>query len=235
MPRNKDLKRLVRARMRRTGESYTASRAKIVAQSAAKTTTVARQKPSVKTPDYAARAGIADAKIKERTGCTWERWVAALDYHGADRMSHRDIALLVKTKYKVGPWWTQTVTVGYERIKGLRARGQQRDGSYEVSKSKTYKVPVAALFAAWSDARLRARWLDNTIGRVRSRSENKSMRLDGSDDSVVVVGFTAKGAGKSAVAIEHSKLKDRAAADALKQYWAQRLDALGQVLMEAQG
>ena len=31
-----------------------------------------------------------------------------------------DIAALVKTKYKVGPWWGQMVTVGYERIKGLR-------------------------------------------------------------------------------------------------------------------
>ena len=34
------------------------------------------------------------------------------------------IAEYVHTKYKVADWWTQTVTVGYERIKGLRARGQ---------------------------------------------------------------------------------------------------------------
>ena len=27
-------------------------------------------------------------------------------------------------RLKVADWWTQTVTVGYERIKGLRARGQ---------------------------------------------------------------------------------------------------------------
>ena len=71
--------------------------------------------------------------IKAKTGCTWERWVGALDYHGAEQMSHREIAALVSTKFKVGSWWTQTVTVGYERIKGLRARGQRRDGSYEAT------------------------------------------------------------------------------------------------------
>ena len=32
MPRNKDLKRLVRARMQKTGEAYTAARAQIVAK-----------------------------------------------------------------------------------------------------------------------------------------------------------------------------------------------------------
>ena len=31
MPRNKDLKRLVRARMSKTGESYTAARTKVIA------------------------------------------------------------------------------------------------------------------------------------------------------------------------------------------------------------
>ena len=34
MPRNKDLKRLVRARMRKTGEDYTAARARILEKSA---------------------------------------------------------------------------------------------------------------------------------------------------------------------------------------------------------
>jgi hypothetical protein len=53
--------------------------------------------------------------------------VHALDYLGAKEMSHREIAALVSKKYKIDGWWSQTVTVGYERINGLRARGQRRD------------------------------------------------------------------------------------------------------------
>ncbi len=232
MPRNKDLKRLVRARMGKTGESYTTARATIVSQSAVKTRVrgaAASAAPPSASPDYAALAGISNATIKARTGCPWERWVAALDYHGAERMSHREIAALVRSKYKIGDWWSQTVTVGYERIKGLRARGQRRDGSYETTKSRTYNVPVGQLFDAWSNARLRRRWLHGTFAKVRTLSTNKSMRLDGRDRTIVAVGFVAKGPSKSAVAVQHQKLPDRATATQLKQYWSERLDALGEL------
>ena len=238
MPRNKDLKRLVRARMSKTGESYTASRATIVAQSASRTrvagaAAVADVRPAAPAPpppDYAALAGTADATIKARTGCTWDRWVFALDHYGAEHMTHREIAALVSAKYKVNGWWAQTVTVGYERIKGLRARGQRRDGTFEANKSRTYAVPVTTLYNAWSDARLRGRWLDDTIGKVRTQTAKKSMRLDGPDRTVIAVGFMSKGRSKSAVAVQHSRLRDRDTANRLKQYWAERLAALGELL-----
>ena len=239
MPRNKDLKRLVRARMKKTGEAYTAARAHInknprtktvstASAAASRTTTTSATKAS----DYAAVAGISDAKLKEKTGCTWERWVYALDRRGADKMSHREIATLVNEKYKVDGWWSQSVTVGYERIKGLRARGQRRDGWYEASKSRTFNVPVAALFDAWADPAVRRRWLDGQTVKVRTATAPKSMRLDWTDGGIIAVGFTPKGKSKSSVALAHTKLPDRGAAERLKEYWTERLDALGEVLSE---
>lgn len=237
MPRNKDLKRLVRARMSKTGESYTTARAKIVAHAApdnrASLAVASRRPAAPSVPDYAALAGTADATIKAKTGCTWDRWVFALDHYGADKMSHRDIAALVTSKYKIDGWWAQAVTVGYERIKGLRARGQRRDGTYEVGKSRTYNVPLMTLFRAWADTRLRTRWLDGGVGKVRTLTPKKSMRFDGQDRSIVVVGFTAKGRAKSVVAVQHTKLRDRETATRLKQYWSERLDTLGDVLASA--
>jgi len=243
MPRQKDLKRLVRARMSKTGESYTAARAKIIARSSARTIAVRVPEPRAAaiaatapastpatTPDYAALAGMSDATIKARTGCTWERWVYALDRRGADKMSHREIAALINTKYKIDGWWSQSVTVGYERIKGLRARGQRRDGTYEANKSKTFDVPVDALFEAWSDGRLRKRWLDARVGKVRTATAPKSMRLDGARRSIIAVGFTPKGPSRSTVAVQHTKLHDRDEATQLKAYWAERLAALGALL-----
>src|SRR6188768_1346000 len=176
MPRNKDLKRLVRARMSKTGESYTAARAHVLAKPSSKPrTTTLRATESRKTsvarmprPNYAALAGYSDEVLKARTGCTWERWVGVLDYYRADKLAHRDIAALVSKKFKIEGWWSQAVTVGYERIKGLRTRGQRRDGSYEANKSRTYNVPAGTLFDAWANARVRGRWLDGEIGKVRT-------------------------------------------------------------------
>jgi hypothetical protein len=239
MPRDKDLKRLVRARMTKTGEAYTAARAQIIKKSRAKTL----PSPSTATPrvarvpaptpiDYAGLAGMSDAVIEEKTGRTWEQWARTLDGHDAAEMAHRDIAALVHATYGVPDWWTQTVTVGYERIKGLRARGQRRDGTYEASKSRTFNVPVTTLFEGWADASLRRRWLNGESVKVRTAIAPKSMRLGWADGSIVVVLFTAKGKTKSAVALAHTKLPDRETVDRLKQYWSERLDALGELLAE---
>lgn len=230
MPHNKDLKRLVRARMAKTGEAYTAARANIIKKP--KSTTVSKDAPAIVANgvDYAALAGTSDATIKARTGCTWERWVHALDHLGAEEMTHREIATLVNTRYKIPGWWSQTVTVGYERIKGLRARGQRRDGTYEATKSRTFNVPVTVLFDAWADAKMRRRWLNGAKVNVRTATAPKSMRLDWTDRSIIAVGFAAKGKSKSSVAVQHEKLPDRDTAERLKQYWSDRLDALGEVL-----
>lgn len=220
MPRHKDLKRLVRGRMDKTGESYTTARAQITKKTARKTA------PAI---DYAALAGKSDAVMKAQTGHDWAEWTRALDGDGAARMPHRDIATLVHEKYKVRDWWAQTVTVGYERIKGLRAIGQRRDGLYEASKSRTFGVPVATLFDAFANARMRKRWLPEPV-KVRTASPPKTMRIGWEDGTIVVLGFTDKGKGKSSVAVQHGKLADRAAVERMKKLWSDRFDALAEIL-----
>jgi hypothetical protein len=230
MPANKDFKRLVRGRMQKTGESYTAARAHLLKQNP---TAPAAARPSAARPpavDYAKLAGRSDAIIKVRTGCTWERWVKALDYAQAYTWTHREIAQHVHQKYKVPGWWAQAVTVGYERIKGLRAVGQRRDGSFEATKSRTFAVPLVRLYRAFNDSRTRARWLPGVDLTVRTATRGKWMRITWPDRTSVAVGFASRGAGKSQVAVQHEKLADRAAQVRMKQYWAERLDALGQVL-----
>lgn len=220
MPRNKDLKRLVRARMKKTGEAYTSALSHIDKKS----------KPAK--IDYAAIAGMSDEKVKAKTGCTWERWVYSLDRKKAAQMTHREIAALINEKYKVDGWWSQMVTVGYERIKGLRARGQRLDGSYEANKSRTFNVPVATLFDAWADAGVRSRWLSGTGVKVRTATAPKSMRLGLPDKSIVALWFEAKGKSKSTVALAQTKLPDRDAVEQTKKFWSKQLDALGELLSE---
>ncbi|HEX9162707.1 MAG TPA: hypothetical protein VF980_13460 [Thermoanaerobaculia bacterium] len=215
MPKQKDLKRIVRARMQKTGESYTAARMQLLKK---------KETPA----DYAALAGMSDASVKKQSGRNWADWVKLLDAAGAAQKTHRDIAKYVAS---VGTpdWWTQMITVGYERIRGLRAVGQRRDGGYETTKSKTFPVPVDRLFKAFANARLRARWLPTKV-RVRTSNPNKTMRLTWDDDTIVAIGFTAKGDGRSSVAVQHSKLANKAAADRVKAMWGERLNALAEIL-----
>ncbi|MDQ3208546.1 MAG: hypothetical protein M3Q37_08040 [Gemmatimonadota bacterium] len=223
MPTDKDFKRLVRGRMQKTGEAYTTARANLRKQ---KPTAAVSPAPA----DYARLAGRSDAILKEKTGCTWERWVSALDHAKAYTWSHREIAKHVREKYKVPGWWAQSVTVGYERIKGLRAVGQRRDGSFEATKSKTFPVPLTRLYGAFHNPRMRSRWLPGVELTVRTSTRDKSMRITWPDRTSVVVGFEGKGRGKSLVALAHEKLPDRAAAARLKEYWAERLGALKDML-----
>lgn len=222
MTTNKDFKRLVRGRMQKTGESYTAARFHLV------------KKAALTAPaDYARVAGMADDKLKAKTGCTWERWVWALDRVKAHQWPHREIAQYVHEKYKVDGWWSQMVTVGYERIKGLRERGRRLSGHYEATKSRTLPVSVSKVFKAWSQPRLRSQWLPDVTVVVRGATANKSIRITWEDGTSVQGWFISKGRSKAQVALAHGKLPNRETAERLKGYWAERLEALEAMLAPA--
>jgi uncharacterized protein YndB with AHSA1/START domain len=214
VPIQKDLKRLIRTRMQKTGESYTAARLQVLKKS----------DPIV---DYAALAGMSDDAVTKKTGKPWKAWVRALDAVRAHEKPHGEIAKHVAS-LGVGDWWCQTVTVGYERIRGLRDRGQRRGGGYEASKSRTFNVAVETLFEAFVNARVRKRWLPVGI-TVKSATPPKRMRILWDDDTVVQLGFTPKSASKSAVAVQHEKLKDRAAVESTKKAWGEHFDRLAQL------
>jgi len=215
MPIQKDLKRLVRSRMKKTGEAYTAARVHVLK----------KKEPAV---DYAAVAGMSDDAVRKQTGRDWADWTQLLDSKQAAAMPHREIAALVSS-LGTPSWWTQMVTVGYERIRGLRDRGQRRGGAYETTKSRTFNVPVETLFNAFANARTRRRWLPVKI-TVRTATPHKSMRITWDDGTTVAIGFLAKGDRKSAVAVQHQGLKAKASIDETKKMWAEHFDRLGELL-----
>jgi len=217
MTRGKDLKRRVRARMQKTGEAYTTARAHLTR----------RQRPALP-PDYEQLAGKSDKIVAEKTGKTWPEWVETLDAIGARHMEHRDIARHVLELIGNG-WWSQSVTVGYERIRGLRDVGQRRGGSYEAGKSRTFPVSAETLFDAFADDRVRRRWLDVHL-TIRTATPHRTLRITWPDGTDVLVSITAKSEARSTVNITHAKLPSRAAVDQAKAAWAERLDALAKVL-----
>ncbi|MDP9194551.1 MAG: hypothetical protein M3P06_22880 [Acidobacteriota bacterium] len=217
MPIQKDLKKIVRARMEKTGEAYTTARLHIVS------------KKAEPLPDYEALAGMSNAALKKATGRGWAEWVAILDAVQATKKTHGEIAQHVFSLGGVSGWWSQGVTVGYERIRGLRDIGQRRGGTYEANKSRTFAVPVEKLFKAFANARTRNRWLDAKL-KVRTVHDNKTIRASFDDGTLVQFYFMDKGNAKSSVTIQHQKLADKNTADKTKQWWTERLDALAAML-----
>ena len=218
MPKQKDLKRLVRTRMEKTGEAYTAARLQVIRK---------KEEPKPKL-DLAKIAGMSDDAVEEKTGRNWAQWVELLDGQRAMDKPHREITQLVSS-LGTPDWWKQMVTVGYERIRGLRDKGQRRGGAYEAGKSRTFAVPVETLFEAFANARKRKRWLPVKI-TVRTSTAPKSMRVTWDDGTPVELMFLSKGAAKSSVAVTHQKLADRAAVEAAKKSWGEHLDRLGEML-----
>lgn len=233
MPKQKDLKRLVRARMAKTGESYTTARAQILRKNA-----TGDERPSAGSEptahelgvDLAARAGTSEKAVLEATGRSWRDWVEILDAVDATSLPHREIARHVLEEHGTTHWWSQSVAVGYERIRGLREIGQRPDGSYEANKSKTFPAPIARVYRAFSVARERNRWLPGVDLTVRKENPHKSIRITWPDGTPVTVYFVAKGEAKTQVAIQHGGLASRDEVAEHKELWAGRLAALAELL-----
>ena len=211
MTTQQSFKRRVRARMEKTGESYTAARAQLLPE------------PE---PEWEAR--ISAEKVRERTGRTWNEWFALLDEWGAAEREHPEIAAWLNAEHGVPGWWAQGITVEYEKARGLRPQGGDRDGTLNVSASKTVAVPVDRLYEAFTEIEA---WAPGAPLRERTALPHRTARYDWGEGSTrVIVGFTAKGEGKSTVAISHERLPDGDSADAMRGYWRERLAVLKELL-----
>ncbi|HEY8490417.1 MAG TPA: DUF4287 domain-containing protein [Dehalococcoidia bacterium] len=176
---------------------------------------------------HAARAGgVSDAAVRARTGKGWAEWFAILDAAGAVAWGHKETVRYLREEHGVPDWWCQMVTVGYEQGRGKRAPHQTPEG-YQVGASKTVDVPLAALYAAWADPEVRARWLPDAGFTVRKATQDKSLRVTWVDGRTNLdVNFSPKGEGKSQVSLQHSKLEDAAAVERLRAYWREALERL---------
>jgi hypothetical protein len=219
MTEHKSFKRLVRARMAKTGESYTAARAMLL-----------RSKDPAGSD--VVRLATSDEKIRARTGRGWEEWFAILDEWGATERPHREIARWLADQQRIHPlaWNAQAIASSYELTRGLRAVGEKDDG-FAITASKTVAVPVQQLYDAVVDRSARRRWLPDGELSERTATKPKSARFDWAAGATRVnVTFLAREKDRSTIALEHRRLADATEAQRMKAYWRQALQALKQQL-----
>ena len=173
-------------------------------------------------------ARMSDGAVFTATGKHWSEWFAVLDEEGAAHMKHANIARLVCKRYGTSHWWAQTITVEYERERGLREVNQTARG-YEVSVSRTIPASVKALFAVWEDERQRYRWL-GVATKVRKANPTRSMRLEtGSVGSDLSVNLYPKGEARCQLVIQQIKLPNRATVESQRAFWKDALRRLGDI------
>jgi hypothetical protein len=236
MPTQKTFKRHVRARMTKTGESYTAARHQLLRKAADPDTPApdAASGPTTPTaltePDGSIEFPTSEEAVRRATGRSFPEWIALIDEWGGTNRRHPEIARWLVTEHAMPGWWSQSVTVTYERARGMRAVHQMTDG-ITVAVTRTVAADPDAALAAFTDPAIRRRWLGDVDVEQRRTTAAGGARFDWPEPpSRLVVQVLPKANGRSTVAIAHERLPDGDAAAQEKAAWRDRLAALKGIL-----
>lgn len=92
--------------------------------------------------------------IERATDRPWEDWLAYMASIDAHDLDHHAIATQLLTELEgmvdnIG-WWAQATAVAYEQHSGRRVPGQQPDGTFRTSVSRSTPLDMSGLMDAWT-------------------------------------------------------------------------------------
>lgn len=176
----------------------------------------------------AERSIITDKVVVAKTGASMEEWFRHLDGLGARTLDSTAIYKLIQTVDglgTLGEWNQGLLSTSYQWSRGLRERGEKKDG-FEVSVSKTINAPVAAIYGMVVKVGSRLKWLPENV-EITKHTPDKSVRaVWGDGPTRLSIDFYAKGDEKSQIVVQHLKIANAVAAAELKQFWSERLNQL---------
>lgn len=196
---------------------------------------------------------ISDEAVSNATGRPWADWFELLDEWGAVEREHKEIAAHLAEAHELTGWWSQMVTVQYERERGLREVGESSNG-FQMSKQRTFMPePQAAWQLVTSPAGLEV-WLgegaprklregllfelaDGTGGEVRTIKPGERIRLawypqQWDSPSILQVWTNASTSGRGTICFQHQNLPDQDARDAMKEHWGEVLGRLKKLISD---
>ena len=215
MTSQETFKRRIRERMAKTGERYTAARRVLVTQASTRRRT------------WASEPEMPEDKVREATGRGWDDWCDVIEAWDGRSKGHTAIARHLADAYDMNSWWAQGVTIGYERITGLRVLHQMTDGSFAASKSKTLDIDVTMLRELLIDDEARRDLIVGYDTVLRSKPTSKALRI-GFEEGSALFSFDAAANGRTRITVTQEKLTSAEAADRWRFYWTDWLDALAE-------
>ena len=254
MTQQKKLKTAIRARSRKTGESYTAARRHVL-QAGRKPVAASRPEPTpvtVVAPAASARgrtkarSHTSEAGLIKKTGHGYDHWFAVLDSFGAAAKGHTASAAHLYRDHGVPSWHCQMVTVAYERERGLRAINQSCAGDFQVNVSKVVHSSVAEVVDVLRSASRRAQWLksaDPALNRaleaalrgpkpreVKVRDAGLARLRYPWDSGRAEIAITGKPNGRTSVVASMTKLAGPEEVEERRAQWRDALEGLKEYL-----
>lgn len=214
MAKQETFKRRVRDRMAKTGERYTAARRVLLEQA-----------NGTRRRRWVADPGLGDDAVANATGKGWDDWVDIVESWKGHTDSHPAIAARLTEEYGLGGWWAQGVTVGYERIVGIRLPYQRADGTFTAGKSKTVAIEGAELRSMLLDDGARDELFPGHHTELLSKPSAKAIRI-AIGPGVALFGIEPADGDRAKVTVGHEKLPEYELVDEWKHYWTEWLDAL---------
>ncbi len=218
MTEQESFKRRIRERMAKTGERYSAARRTLIDKAE-------RLAPEPGSRVWVAEPELSEEVIRANTGRGWDEWCDVIDAWPGHGDGHTAIATYVHDEHGVDPWWNQSVTVGYERITGLRLKYQQPDGTFSAGKSMTVAIDPAALREMLLSDDGREDLFPGLPTELRSKPTAKVLRV-GVGEGVAQIAMDSQKDGRTKVSIVHEKLASPDEVEASKDFWAGWLEAL---------
>lgn len=187
-------------------------------------------------------SGPSDDAVRAATGRGWDDWFARLDAAGAAELDHKAIVAFLRDREGLANgWWQQSVTVAYEKARGMRAPvGETADAGFQVGVQRTVGVGAEAAWAWLVTGPGRDAWLgrteafplepgasyrcqDGTEGEIRSVDPGRRLRAtwrppDWASPSTVQITITPKD-GRSTVGFHQERLPDAETREAMKARW----------------
>ncbi|MDJ1131369.1 hypothetical protein [Streptomyces iconiensis] len=172
---------------------------------------------------------VSDEALRAATSRDWDGWFALLDAWGAGRRSHTQIATHLREEHGVNGWHAQSIAVGYQRERGMRAPGQQSDGDFKSTASKTVGASAERVSEAFTSSDIRERWLPGAGFTVRSGRPGRTLSADWGEDGAggrISVFLTPKSETRTQISLSHGKLPDTEAVEHHKAFWREALGRL---------
>lgn len=191
---------------------------------------------------------ISDAAVKAKTGKTWAQWFARLNQWGARTKAHRDVAAYLHTQCGTTGWWSQMITVEYERLHQSRRIGERpTEGGFTMDVQRTIRSSPKNAFDTFLQPEHAAKWFtkkataevrvggsysnsDGDQGEFLAVESPKRARFTWDNKrhcpgTIVELTVRDAGPGKVAVRISHSRLRSARDREKMKQGWSWALDS----------
>ncbi len=172
--------------------------------------------------------------------------MALLEKAGARGWTHQEIVAFLKKKYKIKPWWQQSVTLGYEIHIGRRVEGRNEKGEHALTATKNLHVTQKEVWRFLNSEKGLEIWLQpmsefklkkdqeferlgGVYGKVRTVKSPLRARIawhdgEGEKPSILQIYVVPQKNGKTTLVFAHEKILKARDRDELRAHWKSVLD-----------